>query len=312
MHNWELSNLRLGAFAIALGFVVVLVVVVGVVSKSTTYNRWFLGALVSGSDGRLSTSKFQAVIWTAVALFGFVEVFTERLLVGVSAGDSTIPVSMLIAMGFSAVTMTAAKGITVSYVTNGLVNKEAPAAQRGRVRPKLGGLVTDDDGVPELAKIQMLAFTTIAVVFYLVRMSLQESVLPALTDIEPSLMALMGLSQGAYLGKKLTTTETPKVTGISPAMGRAGDIVKLTGISFGAEQDGNVVTVDGTPVPEVTAWTDKEIKFKLPAERSPAVAWKDGDRATVAIVANGREASALTQFVYSATVTSSPVPGANP
>ena len=70
MYNRELSNLRLGAFVIALGLLIVLVLIVGVASKRTTYRRWFLGALVSGADGRLSTSKFQAVIWTAVAIFG--------------------------------------------------------------------------------------------------------------------------------------------------------------------------------------------------------------------------------------------------
>jgi hypothetical protein len=269
-------------------------VVIGVAAKDRKSQRWFVGQLVEGADRRLSTSKCQAVAWTAVAVFGVVEVFVERLLAGTSTSDPTIPVNLLIAMGFSAATMTAAKGITVSYVDSGLVNKGT-----SRAAPSKGGLVSDDDGVPDLSKIQMLAFTVIAVVVYVVRMSLQEKEPAEMVDIEPALMVLMGLSQGAYIGKKLTTTASPRVSGLSPATGKAGDTVTLAGLNFGDEQDGGLVSIDGTPVADIKSWSDRKIEFKLPAERSPTVAWKDGDRATLVLVANGREATAPSQFVYS-------------
>jgi hypothetical protein len=299
---WELSSVRLGAFGIAVGLICLGLLALGFLANdqpNAVSKRLFLARLISGADGRLSTSKFQAVLWTLVAVFAFLEVFAERLLLGMTVADSTIPTNMLIAMGLTAATMTAAKGITVSYVGNGLVNKSAPTRmQLDDGRPKFGGLVTDDDGAPDLSKLQMLAFTTIAVIVYILRMALPEKATPELADIEPALMVLMGLSQGAYIGKKLTTTDTPRITGISPAIGKVGEKITLTGICFGDEQQGNTVHVDGTPIPASLSWSDKKIEFKLPPERAPGMPWSDGDRATVVVVANGRESAAPVQLVF--------------
>ena len=314
--TWQVSPLRLFTFGAAFAFLLILTLVVSMAAKDRPSaatlasdlrdpayrpsTRRFLTQLMEGHDGRLSTSKCQALVWTFVAIFGFVEVFIERTMLGISTSDQSIPINLLIAIGFSVTTMTAAKGITVSYAGSGLLNKATPT-DPGKLkdgRPRFGGLVTDDDGAPDLSKIQMLAFTMIAVLVYILRMTLQDKGPPELADIEPALMVLMGLSQGAYIGKKLTTTETPRVAGMSPGTGKGGDPIKLTGVSFGDEQNGSVISVEGMPVPEVIAWSDKEITFKFPTERAAAIAWKDGDRASILVSANGRDAPSPFQFVF--------------
>jgi hypothetical protein len=286
--HWVVSGPRVAAFGIAAAAlaVVLLVVVAGA-------GRGVLAKLVCGSDGRTSTSKTQAVVWTGIALFGLLEVFVERVMLGISDFGSVVPVNMLIAMGFSVTTMTAAKGITVSYIASGLVDKRGNAT--------LGGLVTDDDGEPELSKIQMLAFTLVAVAIYLVRMALQETTPPEITDIEPALMVLMGLSQGAYLGKKLVTTESPRVAGMAPARGKPGDRVTLTGTNLGSATAGTVVTVGGTAaLLDPTAATDT-IAFFIPPQHGGGVAWTTHERAGVVVVANGREATAPVDFIVEGT-----------
>ncbi len=79
----------------------------------------------------------------------------------------------------------------------------------------------DDDGAPDLGKIQLLAWTFIAVAVYLFSLSQQIALreplrllteLPnvsSLPDIDGTLMALMGLGQGGYLGKKIAELGPP-------------------------------------------------------------------------------------------------------
>jgi len=70
--------------------------------------------------------------------------------------------------------------------------------------PKLGGLLLDDDGAPDLSKIQLVMWTFIGVVIYLAKVGHQfESDVRQLPDIDRTLMILMGLGHSAYLGKKI-------------------------------------------------------------------------------------------------------------
>jgi len=305
--TWGVSGTRLLAFALAFGVIAFVLFGLARLEPARQSTRGFLGRLIGGTDGRASTSKFQALVWTLITLFGFVEVFCEHVLLGDPGYVSEIPANLFAAMGFSMTTMIAAKGITVSYLNQGRVNQQTsaptvmpnlvgkPPAKPGAT-PKLGGLGTNDVGEPDLSKIQMLAFTLIAVAVYLTRLAVQEHSSPQLPELDPTLMVLMGLSQGAYLGKKLTTTETPRISGISPGTGKADDLVVLSGISFGDTQAGGLVLVDGAPATKYDAWSDTRLSFAIPPERVPGVPWRDGDRATVTLLVNGHAATAPIQF----------------
>jgi uncharacterized membrane protein len=165
------------------------------------------GSLVDGADGRPSTSKAQWWIWTVVVIFGYVAVFAECWLRGDPSVGIIVPQNLLLAMGFSGASMAVAKAVTTTQVARGLVDKT-------KTSKVLGGILTDDDGVPDLGKIQNVAFTIIAVFVYVVRLTTQgdANTLPVMVDIDPSLMLLMGLSHAGYLGAKVATQDKPNVT----------------------------------------------------------------------------------------------------
>jgi IPT/TIG domain len=289
-----------GAFAVLL---VMALIVWGSSRRAGIKPRSLLAMLVGGADGRLSTSKFQWLLWTVVAIFGFCAVFIERWMRGDLSVDTTMPTYLLTAMGLSGLTMSVAKGITTMYASQGLVDKTNPeimGSSEKKPRTLLrGGLITDDHGVPDLAKIQMISFTFIAIGIYFVRLASQPG-LPVLVDIDPALMVLMGLSQGAYLGKKLTTTEAPRINGMSAATAQAGDKITLSGVNFGDAQSGSLLYLGGSPVSDVAAWSDQKITFTVPAETMNRAAWKDGETMAPKIIVNGRETEAPFQLVMRA------------
>lgn len=208
--------------------------------------------IAMGEDGRLSSSKLQFAIWTAVVLYSYVALAFSRLGHAPNGGLDSLPANVLIAMGLSLTTSAAAKGITVSYLTNRQI---APKGMLRESKPELRYLVTMDDGrTPDLPKIQMLAWTAVAAVTFIIDLWRHFSGYSACTapgptsgtlacfpDIDTALMVLMGLGQGAYIGAKLVSTDpgtsgtrvaaTPAVSAdVSPADGpiHAGSTVAAT------------------------------------------------------------------------------------
>jgi hypothetical protein len=184
-------------------------------------------SLVMGEDGRRSTSKFQMLVWTAAVVFAFLAIYSIRLKNG-SQELPTVPSNLLIAMGISVVTAVSAKGIAVSSQNKTDDDNEAKAAAaalagiqlpaRPKVSPGKSGIFADDTGAPDLGKVQVVLWTAIAVgvflyqVFELINC---PTCCPAgvkspctvgnlgLPDIDRTLMVLMGLGHGAYIGKKI-------------------------------------------------------------------------------------------------------------
>jgi hypothetical protein len=165
-------------------------------------------------------------------------------------------------LGLSAATAVTAKGITVGYVDSGKVDK-SPANGDGTK----GGLLKDDSGFPELAKVQLMGFTIIAVGIFLATLVHQirsNPVQTQLPDIDTSLLVLMGLSQGGYVGKKLVSIVTPILYALpAPSSARSGDTVTLQGASLGQNQTTSQLLLDGQPVPAAN-WSDTSIEFRVP------------------------------------------------
>jgi hypothetical protein len=256
------------------------------------WNPW---KLVIGADGRPSTSKLQWFLWTVVIIFSYAAIYAARAGKGNFEAISDMPANLLIAMGLSITTMAAAKGITVSYVTSGRVVKTATASEDNGPAP----IIQDDDGFPDLSKIQMMAWTIIAVGIYLISVAHQIGTdLPKLPDIEPSLMVLMGLGQGAYLGKKLTTTTVPRLTGLSPGSGKPGTTVTVAGLSLGDKQDGSLLTIDGNPFQPDSppVWQDTQISFTIPPKHPGGREWSEGQRVLVGLIVNGQESANTLPF----------------
>ena len=205
------SDWRYYAVLIAVVFVMLLFVGTSVVVGGR--NSRAFGSLFRGDDGMSSTSKFQWLAWLAAVLFAYVALWILRASTGHYGAIQHVPTNVLTVLGFSSVTMATAKGIKVSYLSAQKVTPAPPGST--------GGLVKDDNGVPELAKLQIVGFTLVALGIFLATVVHEIATANvgglALPDIDTSLLALMGISQGGYLAKKLVTID-PAPTGNVSAM----------------------------------------------------------------------------------------------
>jgi hypothetical protein len=261
--------------------------------------------LVMGADGRLSASKFQFFVWTGVIVFVYVLLFG-------SMDDkhreilSSIPTNVLLVMGFSVTTAVGAKGITVSYLNSGQIAKSVSSQAGGDA--SLSGLVShDDSNTPDLTKLQMLIWTGIATAVYLyhVHQNLHGIATCSLAanppdplckfpDIDQTLMVLMGISQGAYLGNKLVTAGGPQVTGLSPSAGLPGSDATISGQSLGASQNGSVILINGQDARvAATSWTDSAVHFTVPPKRPDGTPWLPEEKVTIAVLINGQQTANL-------------------
>jgi hypothetical protein len=252
---------------------------------------WNILKLVIGADGRASTSKLQWFLWTVVVFFAYVTTWTARALEGDYDPIAEVPQNLLVAMGLSVTTMAAAKGITVSYLASGRVIKTS-ADPKDKQDKGLGPAVRSDEGVPDLSKIQMMIWTLLAIVIYLFALVDQIGGDLVLPDISTTLMVLMGLGQGAYLGKKLVTTVTPRLTGLSPGEGTPGTQITITGMAFGTKENGSLITMDRNPFfPQGVVWADAQITFMLPDKPPSGQDWTPGQRVSFGVIAGGQESA---------------------
>ncbi|MGD0737266.1 MAG: hypothetical protein ABR976_19205 [Terracidiphilus sp.] len=188
-----------------------------VVFIATKRHPW---ALVIGEDGRPSTSKFQMMVWTAAVVFAFLALYEIRFSKDYCQEMPGVPTNLLIAMGISVATAVSAKSIAVSTQSKtDAANAVAAAAGLQIVTPpSQSGIFADDSGKPDLGKVQVVLWTAIAVgvflseVFALIHNpgapyfdpKLGHTVWDlGLPDIGQTLMILMGLGNGAYIGKKI-------------------------------------------------------------------------------------------------------------
>lgn len=247
---------------------------------------WNPFKVVLGTDGRPSTSKLQLWLWTIVVLFSYVAIYAARVKTGHFDAISDLPANVLIALGLSVVTATAAKGITVSYLQSGDIVKP-PATTRTSGASQI---LREDDGSLDLSKIQMLAWTVVAIGIYLINVGAQIKHGPydKLPDIDAALMVLMGLGQGAYLGKKLVSTDVPRITAVTSQQTAGTTVITIQGDTFGQAQNGGLVTIDGLPLTtSINSWSDTQVVFNLPATHPNGQPWKAGQQVLIGLNVNG-------------------------
>lgn len=262
--------------------------------------RWWRGA-----DKRPSTSKFQFVLWNGLVLFVFGSVVTKYFAAGVGVWDdrnASFPENVLIALGLSGVTAVAAKAITVGYLATGRLTKTTAAVPpattttttTGSTHPT-GGLMTTDEGEPDLTKIQIVAWTVVALVIYFFQFVFSVGdILPVkndapakhVPDIDTVLMVLMGLSQGTYIGNKLVTMDTPRVTSVTVDPARN---VVVDGAAFGVSREGSSILIDGNTINAAAVWTDTQVRIALPPHIGPG-------KHTLALLVGGRASAGVGTF----------------
>lgn len=160
------------------------------------------------SNGALSASKLQNLIFTFAAVFAYTSITSARLM-----GDAPflspnneleVPANLILLMGLSALTAISSKAITVSYLKNNRISQEDKSS-----------VINGRNGKPDLVKVQMILWTMVAVCIYLAKVArflsggLYADVSLAMPDVDNTLIALMGVSQTAYIGNKLAAQDAP-------------------------------------------------------------------------------------------------------
>ena len=235
-------------------------------------------ALARGHNNKFSTSQLQFLIFTGIVVFAYTTVIAYRVINLAQPDKLTlpgIPVNLLVLMGFSISTVAGSKGITVSYLAQGnLTDSDESTATKNR------------DGSTDLVKVQMLMWTIIAAVYYLItfnRFMSGEGNLAvggdnALPDIDNALLVLMGISQGGYLAGKLAarTGGLPGIANIIPSKVTAGESIVIQGAGFGDSKSGNdVIFVDSSGDEDLVPtdqmeWSDQRLVFSLPDKYLPS------------------------------------------
>ncbi len=158
-------------------------------------------SLVTGKDNRFSLSKLQAVAWFFAIFFGYVATYVVRVRSGNVATLGELPENLVLLLAFSAGGALGAKWLTAYKVKAGLQKQAADA-------PAMRDFTSDDQGYSAWNKLQLFYFTVLALAIYgvgLVR-ALQLATPdnpPLLPNVDTTLVVLMGVSHGAYLGKKI-------------------------------------------------------------------------------------------------------------
>jgi hypothetical protein len=183
--------------------------------------------LAVGVDGRYSSSRFHGLCWTIVVLGCYTATYCARVHVGGAASLAAVPPNVLTAMGLSLGTGAAAAGITSRRVGKGTeIKTPASPSERGFSR-----LVTDDHGHPDLAKGQLMAWTLVALAVYLVAsadgvtrtmQATAGDALPAMPDIDTSLLVLSGIGQGAYIAHKALSAPSTVIAAVGSVVGAGG------------------------------------------------------------------------------------------
>jgi hypothetical protein len=169
--------------------------------------------LIIGEDGRFSNSKFQTALWFGILVSAYLAALWLRVheFGGSMLGGINIPQNLLLLSGMSAVTYTAAKGITVSKIQNaaaaGVINVKPFAA----VARFWADLTCNDASQFDLGDFQMLVMTFLAVGTFLALVfhflgSLEARTIVDLPDVDTTILASFGLGHGAYLTKKAVGT----------------------------------------------------------------------------------------------------------
>jgi hypothetical protein len=283
--------------AVLIGMAVLVLLYIVIAVSSGGKDNWNPWKLVEGADGWASTSKLQWLLWIVVILFAYTALWVLRAEQGNYSAISQVPVNLLTVLGFSTGTAAAAKGITSAYVQSNRVSKPAAAKVTGTPAGAKPGILKDDSGVPELAKIQVMGFTLVAIGIFLatvIHQMVSSAVVTSLPNIDASLLVLMGISQGGYLGKKLVTYGSPILYAADPPQAKAATPVKLAGANLGAPQAGSLLTLNGVPIP-AKGWSDSEIDFEVPGTDPAANAvWAPPQKVQLAVVVGGQTSNSVT------------------
>lgn len=165
----------------------------------------FFVTLVNGTDGRWSTSKTNAVLWTYAVWYAFIAILVHTG--GTGLDHTVLKQQYLVLIGFPVATAVIAKGITQSKVESGDIVTKQPDGPETNPISGVGQLIANDAGRTDLLDFQYFGFNLILLAYFFTQFvgHKQGFDLPNLPD---SLVALTGVSAAGYVGKKGVQKDT--------------------------------------------------------------------------------------------------------
>jgi hypothetical protein len=267
----DAANTRYPYWALLLASIAYLVIfaVLEHLGTSGPPNRSTYGwvALMIGADGRLSTSKTQAVLWTAI--LATVLVFLAGI-VGFGPGhgpdlfDSVHWEQYLVLLGGPFAVAVLAKFTTVAKLQSGSVTKSLTGSASSRAlgssagdeagpAAKVADAFSNDAGEVDIPDTQYLIFNFVAIAYFLVvylgqifqsHSGLARFVLP---DIPSVILGLTSVSAATYVGYKATQRDAPRIVSVTPDPTTAGQLVTVVGVNL-------VPTGESAPAAHTAIW----------------------------------------------------------
>lgn len=180
--------------------------------------------VIIGADGRVSTSKTIATVWTFVVAAAMLALVYADLLNHNEALEATNAAGVV---GQYALLFGGPLGAAIlsKAIVSGQVKEEA-SAKPPASSAKLSDLIANDAGDTDLGDLQYVLFNVVALVFVLGTMLLHQpsAGLPHIPDV---LLGLTSVSAVGYVGKKLLPTEAASAE-LAPRKGKATDKVAIS------------------------------------------------------------------------------------
>jgi hypothetical protein len=181
---------RWGSFAIAIGFLLV-VLLLTVLVKSEAGINFF-----QSPDGAVSVARVQVWMWTMAIIFAYVYLFLWH------GPPEKFPDSSWELMGISALSTGVARYIAV---VTGKTQTPAPEIQQKIKKQNWLVSMLSDDGEPSMMRLQMFGWTLVTVFLFLMYLHKEQK----LWDVPQTLVILMGISHAGYLGDKGAAAAKP-------------------------------------------------------------------------------------------------------
>jgi len=263
---------------------------------ATNPRRRGIKALVIGFDGRTSTSKLQAVLWTGAILYALTFLLLAGRILHEPSGcggpgqplcavpdatlqgifdnvvDQPLQAEYFALLGLPLGAALASKALVSNKVAKGELIQ--PASQETGVVTGIAEVVSNDAGTIDVLDFQYAAFNLLTLFYFFVRLFTHlEDGLPA---IPVTLLTLSGVSVAAYTTKKALESDVVRqITSVSPPKIILGDtstlnIVASGFVSSGGTTDLNKVYLDGRLLD--ATWTATTVKATIPTDSSQLAA----------------------------------------
>ena len=181
---------RWGAFSIAIGFLVAVLLLTLLVKSKNGFNFF------QSPNGAVSVSKVQVWMWTMTLIFSYVYLFLWQ------GPPDKFPDSLWELMGISALSTGTAR-----YIASVTGKAQPPTEEAKATIAKQRWLVSmlSDDGQPSMMRLQLFGWTIVTIFLFLMYLYKNR----ALWDVPTTLVILMGISHAGYLGDKGAAAAKP-------------------------------------------------------------------------------------------------------